>query len=158
MTGSNGSVVRACENMVTNTGTRVSIGGRRVTRSVQSDIECQQGRQCSAKAVAADGYARRGSRIEITLDRVLRRGGNEDFAALIESAKPYAKAAAGGGFGSFGSERGEGFSENRWPEPKLIPDGLLPVAAFDPAFLPEAVTKTLALPLSLPLHGRPNCS
>ena len=73
MTGSNGSVVRACENMVTNTGTRVSIGGRRVTRSVQSDIECQQGRQCTAKAVAADGYARRGSRIEITLDRVLRR-------------------------------------------------------------------------------------
>jgi Protein of unknown function (DUF3987) len=47
--------------------------------------------------------------------------------------------AAGEGFGSFVSERGEGFSENRWPEPKPIPDGLLPVAAFDPAFLPEAV-------------------
>jgi hypothetical protein len=48
-------------------------------------------------------------------------------------------SAAPGGFDSFDSDRGRGFSENTWSEPIPIPDGLLPVAAFDSAFLPEAI-------------------
>jgi hypothetical protein len=72
-----------------------------------------------------------------TLRSEVPRGPPGD-AATLETAKPW-EPAAGEGFGSFGSERGEGFSKNTWPEPKPIPDGLLPVAAFDPAFLPDAI-------------------
>ena len=32
-----------------------------------------------------------------------------------------------------------GEAPGAWPKPKPLPDGLLPVAAFDPAFLPEAI-------------------
>jgi hypothetical protein len=68
-------------------------------------------------------------------------GGNEEFAALIASAKPYAKAAAGDGFDSFGSDRGEGFSKNddAWPEPKPIESSLPPVSPFDAELLPDAL-------------------
>jgi Protein of unknown function (DUF3987) len=41
-------------------------------------------------------------------------------------------------FGTFDTGPSRGFSENEWPEPKPLPEGLLPVATFDPAFLPEA--------------------
>jgi Protein of unknown function (DUF3987) len=43
------------------------------------------------------------------------------------------------GFDGFVGDRCRGFSENEWPAPTFIPDGLLPVASFDPAFLPEAI-------------------
>jgi Protein of unknown function (DUF3987) len=39
---------------------------------------------------------------------------------------------------SFVSSLGRHFSENDWPEPKPLPDVLLPVVPFDPAFLPDA--------------------
>jgi Protein of unknown function (DUF3987) len=84
-------------------------------------------------------------------------GTDEDLAALAASAEPFEAApersnppkGAGApnfhdkrfepGFGSFGSDRGRGFSENTWPEPKPVPEGLLPVASFDSAFLPDAI-------------------
>jgi hypothetical protein len=42
---------------------------------------------------------------------------------------------------AFKGDRGKRFSRNdgTWPEPKPLPDRLLPVAPFDPAFLPEAI-------------------
>jgi len=42
-------------------------------------------------------------------------------------------------FEGFEGDRGRGFSGNTWPEPKPLSDGLLSVAAFNPAFLPEAI-------------------
>lgn len=60
-------------------------------------------------------------------------------------ANKRAKAAGNGGdhdpSGTFGTDRGKGFSQKdgAWPEPKPLPDGLLPVAAFDAEFLPEAI-------------------
>jgi hypothetical protein len=46
-----------------------------------------------------------------------------------------------GGFDSFGSGGGRGFFQNNvvWPDPKPLPSGLLPVAAFHHAFLPEII-------------------
>lgn len=42
-------------------------------------------------------------------------------------------------FDTFDTRDGSGFSENDWPEPKPLPDGLLPVAMFNRAFLPKAI-------------------
>src|ERR1700730_3740640 len=69
---------------------------------------------------------------------------NEWFAA---EARAYREAKTGNGAadhakpfsGGFGSSQGTRFSVNEWPAPKPLPDGLLPVAAFDPAFLPESI-------------------
>jgi hypothetical protein len=41
--------------------------------------------------------------------------------------------------GSFGSDQGRRSSETEWPEPKPIPNGLLPVAPFNHAFLPVII-------------------
>jgi hypothetical protein len=73
---------------------------------------------------------------------------NEWFAA---EARAYREAKTGNGaadhakpfesdpFDGFVSSGDRGISESKWPEPRPLPDGLLPVAAFDPAFLPEAI-------------------
>ena len=41
---------------------------------------------------------------------------------------------------SFNSAKDRRFSETAWPKPKSLSDGLLPVAAFNPAFLPAAIS------------------
>jgi Protein of unknown function (DUF3987) len=61
---------------------------------------------------------------------------NEYFAA---EALAYRAASGESPFGTFGTSEGGGFSETKWPDPKPLPDGLLPVAAFNPAFLPETI-------------------
>lgn len=61
-----------------------------------------------------------------------------DVQVMFDAAKPF-DAKAQGAFGSFGSAEHRHFSQNDWPEPKPLPDGLLPVDAFDPAFLPESI-------------------
>jgi Protein of unknown function (DUF3987) len=48
---------------------------------------------------------------------------------------------------------GEAFPEKNWPEPKPLPEGLLPVAAFEPAFLPEAIA-----PWVMDISERMQCS
>ncbi|HEY8032038.1 MAG TPA: YfjI family protein [Methylocella sp.] len=53
----------------------------------------------------------------------------QDIAALRKAAVGLAEA-----YEPSPTEVGQ-----EWPEPKPLPDGLLPVAAFDPAFLPEAI-------------------
>ena len=69
-------------------------------------------------------------------------------AFFAEAARDYREKAGNGApdeiptrrhFGTFGTSEGEGFSETKWPNPKPLPDGLLPVAAFNPAFLPETI-------------------
>jgi hypothetical protein len=55
-------------------------------------------------------------------------------------------------FEPFDSDRGIGFSEFEWPEPRPLPDGLLPVAPFDMAFLPEAIGPWVA-----DISDRMNC-
>jgi hypothetical protein len=61
-----------------------------------------------------------------------------DGAAKARSGNSRAKPFEPG-FEGFEGGTGRGFSENTWPEPKPVPDGLLPVASFDSAFLPEAI-------------------
>jgi hypothetical protein len=69
-------------------------------------------------------------------------------AYFAEQARNYREKAGNGAaaeiptrrpFGTFGTSEGGGFSETKWPDPKPLPDGLLPVAAFNPAFLPETI-------------------
>jgi Protein of unknown function (DUF3987) len=66
----------------------------------------------------------------------------KDIAALRKAAHGLAKAfdpEAQGAYGTFGTDKGRGVSGNEWPQPKPLSDGLLPVVAFDPKFLPEAI-------------------
>jgi Protein of unknown function (DUF3987) len=56
-------------------------------------------------------------------------------------------------FDTFDTALGEAFPEKNWPEPKPLPEGLLPVAAFEPAFLPEAIA-----PWVMDISERMQCS
>lgn len=47
-------------------------------------------------------------------------------------------------FGTFGTSPGKGFSGIEWPQPRPLPDGLLPVAQFDMALLPETIAPWVA--------------
>jgi len=57
----------------------------------------------------------------------------ENLGALRKAAHGLAKPFEPGAHGAFEPFEGD------WPEPKPLPDGLLSVAAFDPAFLPKAI-------------------
>jgi hypothetical protein len=66
----------------------------------------------------------------------------ENLDALRKAAHGLAKhfdANVQGAFEPFEGNHRKGFSGSTWSEPKSLPDGLLPVAAFDPAFLPEVI-------------------
>jgi Protein of unknown function (DUF3987) len=58
----------------------------------------------------------------------------------------------GGAFDSFDSDQGRRFSETEWPNPRPIPDALLPVATFDSAFLPDAIA-----PWAMDISDRMQC-
>lgn len=64
-----------------------------------------------------------------------------DLGALRKAAHDHANQfePETGAFGSFVSDNGRRFFQDTWPEPKPLPDGLLPVAGFDMAFLPTAI-------------------
>jgi len=57
----------------------------------------------------------------------------QDLAALRKAAHGLAKPFEPG------PEASAAADGQAWPKPKPLPDGLLPVAPFDPAFLPEAI-------------------
>jgi hypothetical protein len=58
-------------------------------------------------------------------------GKNRPFDQVSKVPKPP--------FDTFGTDLGIGFSGIEWPEPRPLPDGLLPVAPFDMALLPAAI-------------------
>jgi putative DNA primase/helicase len=63
-------------------------------------------------------------------------GGPDDLKALVATAEPY---AVKGAFDTFDGASDSSFSQFEWPEPKPLPDGLLPVAAFEQELLPQSV-------------------
>jgi hypothetical protein len=58
-----------------------------------------------------------------------------------QHSRPWERPHGAHGGEPFFNGQMEGFDRNNsaWPEPKPLPDGLLPVANFDPAFLPDAI-------------------
>jgi hypothetical protein len=66
----------------------------------------------------------------------------QDLAALKTTALSFAKPfrpETRSPLVSFVSSESGRFSDNDWPVPKPLPDGLLPVAHFDPEFLPTTI-------------------
>ena len=89
--------------------------------------------------VARELAAEATSRAKAAADyRRSKTNGGAD-AATDEPAKP-----AKGAFAGFEGDPGEGFSKTEWSQPRPLPDGLLPVAPFDMAFLPEAISPWVA--------------
>jgi hypothetical protein len=83
---------------------------------------------CESDTVAVGFHPQRKRRI---LEPQYAHGSRSQVPGVADHAKPYS--------GGFGNSQGTRLSENEWPEPKPLLDGLLPVAKFDPAFLPESI-------------------